>query len=44
MSLYKRGKTWWVRFTAPSGERIQRSTGTANRQLAQQYHGQLKAE
>jgi len=44
MSLYKRGKTWWVRFTSPSGERIQRSSGTSKKQQAQEFHDRLKAE
>ena len=44
MSLYKRGNTWWVRFTAPDGERIRRSAGTEDKQLAQEYHDQLKVE
>jgi integrase len=44
MSLYKRGKTWWVRFTAPGGERIRRSTETADKQAAQEYHDRLKVE
>lgn len=44
MSLYKRGNTWWVRFTAPNGERIQRSAGTEEQQKAQEFHDRLKAE
>jgi integrase len=44
MSLYKRGNTWWVRFTAPNGERIRRSAGTEDKQTAQEYHDQLKVE
>ena len=44
MSLYKRGKTWWVRFTAPNGERIRRSAGTKDKQAAQEYHDRLKVE
>lgn len=44
MSLYKRGNTWWVRFTAPNGERIRRSAGTEDKQLAQEYHDQLKVD
>jgi len=44
MSLYKRGNTWWVSFTAPSGERIRSSARTENKTLAQEYHDQLKAE
>jgi integrase len=44
MSLYKRGNTWWVRFTAPNGERIRRSAGTGDKQLAQEYFDNLKVE
>lgn len=44
MSLYKRGKTWWVRFTSPDGQRVRCSTGTQDRTKAQEYHDQLKAE
>lgn len=44
MSLFKRGNTWWVRFTSPSGERMRRSAGTTDKKQAQEYHDQLKAE
>jgi len=44
MALYKRGKTWWVSFTDPSGQRIRRSAGTEDRKAAQEYHDRLKAE
>lgn len=44
MALKKRGKTWWVDFTAPNGERIRRSTGTGDRKEAQEYHDRLKVE
>ncbi|OOY43455.1 hypothetical protein [Solemya velum gill symbiont] len=44
MSLYKRGNTWWVRFTAPNGERIRHSAGTADKQAAQEYLDRLKVE
>lgn len=44
MSLIKRGTTWWVDFVAPNGERIRRSTGTEQEDLAQEYHDQLKAQ
>lgn len=44
MAIYKRGRLWWVRFTAPGGQRVRESTGTDDRQKAQQYHDQLKAE
>ena len=43
MSLFKRGKVWWVRFSIPNGQRIRQSARTANRQLAQEYHDRLKA-
>ena len=43
MSLYKRGNTWWVRFTAPNGQQIRRSAKTANRQQAQEFLDRLKA-
>jgi len=42
--LYRRKKMWWIRFTAPNGQRIRRSTGTENRVLAQEFHDKLKAE
>ena len=44
MPLYKRGKLWWVRFTAPVGQRIRRSTGTEDKAAAQEFHDQLKVE
>ncbi len=44
MPLYKRGNTWWIRFTTPSGERIRRSAGTADKTQAQELHDNLKAE
>jgi integrase len=44
MSLYKRGNTYWVRFTAPGGKRVRRSAGTSDRAQAQEYHDRLKAE
>jgi len=43
MSLYRRKKTWWIRFTAPDGRRIRRSAGTENKTLAQEFHDKLKA-
>lgn len=42
--LYKRGKTWWIDFSAPNGERIRRSSKTGNRIQAQEYHDKLKTE
>lgn len=44
MSIYKRGKTYWIQFTNPNGERIQRSAGTQDKQQAQELHDRLKAE
>lgn len=44
MSLYKRGKTFWVCFTSPSGKRIRQSTRTGDKQQAQEYEDRLKAE
>lgn len=44
MSLYKRGKIWWARFTTPSGKRVRESTGTDDRKQAQEYHDRLKAK
>jgi integrase len=43
MSLYKRGKVWWIRFTAPSGELVRRSAQTEDRHAAQELHDTLKA-
>ena len=34
MSLRKRGGIWWVDVVAPNGERLRRTTGTANKALA----------
>ena len=44
MSIYKRGKVWWLRFTAPSGEFVRRSAQTEDRQAAQELHDKLRAE
>lgn len=44
MSLYKRGNTWWINVTAPNGERIQESTGTDDKTLAQEFHDHRKVE
>jgi hypothetical protein len=43
MSLYKRedSTVWWVRFTH-KGKRIQESTGTIDRQKAQEYEARLR--
>lgn len=44
MSILKRGKVWWISFTAPNGARIRRTSGTKDKQQAQEYHDRLKAE
>ena len=44
MSLFKRGGVWWIRFTTPAGERVRRSTGTADKAHAQELHDRLKSE
>ena len=44
MSLYKRKDSphWWIKLNV-NGRRVQQSTGTADRQKAQEYHDKLKA-
>lgn len=44
MSLCRRGSVWWIDLRTPSGARIRRSAGTANKALAQELHDRLKAE
>ncbi len=44
MSIYKRGKIWWIQFTAPDGSKVQRTAGTVDKQAAQELHDRLKAE
>ncbi|MEM7430293.1 MAG: site-specific integrase [Pseudomonadota bacterium] len=44
MSIYLRGKTYWLRITTPGGERVRKSTQTTDRRKAQEYHDKLKAE
>lgn len=41
--LYKRGKTWWVDFVAPGGQRVRESARTENRKEAEEFHDRLKA-
>lgn len=43
MSLYKRGRIWWVSFTIPSQPKIAESTGTTDKTLAQEYHDRRAA-
>ncbi len=44
MALYKRGNTWWIRYTTPSGKRVRISTKTTDRVEALELHDQLKSE
>ncbi len=44
MSLFKRGKTWWISFTTPSGKRIRCSAATEDKSQAQEFHDKLKVE
>ena len=45
MSLYKRKDSaqWWIKITV-NGRRIQKSTGTDDKNAAQEYHDRLKSE
>lgn len=45
MSLYKRkdSAVWWLKITV-NGQTIQRSTGTADKANAQEYHDKLKSD
>lgn len=42
MELYRRGDVWWVRFTAPNGQRIRQSSGTSDEAQAKEYLDRLK--
>jgi len=44
MSLFKRGNTYWIDFTPPSGQRVRCTAGTSNKAEAQQFHDKLKTE
>ena len=44
MALRRRGGIWWIDFYCPNGQRVRRSTGTADKNLAQELHDRLKAE
>lgn len=44
MALYKRGKTWWIRFTTPTGRLVRQSAKTTSKAQALEYHDRLKAE
>lgn len=43
MSLYRRGRIWWIELTAQSG-RVRESAGTADKKAAQEYHEKRKGE
>jgi integrase len=45
MSLFKRKDSphWWIKLTPRSGPSVQRSTGTADKLKAREYHDKLKA-
>lgn len=46
MSLYKRkgSDIWWLEISGPDKRRIQRSTGTKDKEKAEELHDRLKAE
>lgn len=43
MSLYRRGRTWWIELSTERG-RIRRSARTSDRKAAQEYHEKVKGE
>lgn len=43
MSIYKRGRIYWCEWEI-SGRRVRESSGTPDRQAAQEYHDQRRAE
>ena len=44
MSLYRRGRIWWCKFTAKGFGTTYESSGTADREAAQEYHDKRAAE
>jgi integrase len=42
MGVFKRGDVWWIDFTTPNGRRVRESSGTQDRQQAQELHDRLK--
>lgn len=44
MGIHRRGEVWWIRFSAPDGERVRKSSGTQDKRSAQELHDRLKAE
>lgn len=43
MSLYRRGRLWWIKLTA-NGRPIREPTGTADKKAAQEYHEKRRGE
>ena len=44
MAIRKRGNTWWIHFTTPSGQRVRQSAQTADKRAAQELHDKLRSE
>lgn len=43
MSIYRRGRIWWIELSAQSG-RVRESAGTTDKKEAQEYHEKRKGE
>lgn len=43
MSLYKRGKYWWVKISVNGQKPVRKSTGCENKREAQEVHDQIKS-
>lgn len=43
MSIYRRGRIWWIKLTA-NGRRIRESSGTSDKKAAQAFHEKRKGE
>lgn len=43
VSLYRRGRIWWIKLTA-DGRRVRESAGTTDRKAAQEYHEKRRGE
>lgn len=44
MSLIKRGKTWWIDFTTPGGNRIRCSAKTTVKREAREFHDKIRRD
>lgn len=46
MALFKRkdSSRWWVKFTAPNGREVRRSTGTTDKRQAQEFEASLRTK